>query len=410
MFEQIRANKMKSVWLIIAMGAILFAMGYFLGAAFLDSFVFGVVIAAIIWIIMNLTAYYAGDSIFLGMARAKKIQKKDHPKLFNIVEEMTIASGLPKMPDIYIIDDPSPNAFATGRNPNKAAIAVTSGLLRMLNRDELQGVVAHELGHIKNRDILLMIIAGVTVGAIVLIAKWMWIFLILGGGRGGRRGSGGGGGQAFAILFLVALVFMILAPIFSRLLYFALSRRREYLADASSALYTRYPEGLASALEKISSSTHVLASANEATAPMYIINPVHKAGLKASDLSSTHPPTSERIKILRGMGNGASFATYDRAYRQVHGGRGGVIPGSALAGAAGLVQARTAPLEEKQPPKVEKAEKLERAREVSGLLEKLNKYTALACQCGTAFRVPPDYRGKSIKCPRCGRDNPIPGK
>jgi len=408
MFEQIRANKIKSLWLIVSIGAVLLAMGYFLGAAFLDSGISGIVLATIVWVIMNLVAYYAGDSIFLGMARAKKIQKKDHPQLFNIVEEMVIASGLPKMPDIYIIDDPAPNAFATGRNPYKSAVAVTSGLLRMLNRDELQGVIAHELGHIKNRDILLMIIAGVTVGAIVLIAKWMWYLLILGGGgRSSRRSSGGGGGGGAAILILVALVFMILAPIFSRLMYFALSRRREYLADASSALYTRYPEGLASALDKISSSTHVLASANDATAPMYIINPLHKAGLKASDLSSTHPSTSERIKILRTMGNSAAFATYDRAYRKVHGGSGGVIPAGTLKGAAGLVQSRAAAVEEKRPPAVEK---VERARDVTDLVERLNKYTALACQCGTAFRVPPDYKGKAIKCPRCGRDNPIPGR
>ncbi|MCK4362675.1 MAG: peptidase M28, partial [Dehalococcoidia bacterium] len=174
-----------------------------------------------------------------------------------------------------------------------------------------------------------------------------------------------------------------------------------------SALYTRYPEGLASALEKISSSTKVLSSAKRATAPMYIINPLHKPGLKASDLTSTHPPTSERIRILRSMGGSASFADYDRVFRQVHKGGGGVIPSDTLAGAAGLVEARGESGEEKRP---EKIEKLERAREVSDLLEKLNQYTALDCNCGAKFRIPPDFKGRSIRCPRCGTINPVPGR
>jgi len=409
MWEQIRANKQKSIIVVICMGALLLAIGYFLGAAFLGSGIYGIILACIVWLIMNLVAFFQGDNVFLAVSKARKISRDDHPKLFNIVEEMQIASGLPKMPDIYIIDDPAPNAFATGRDPNKAAIAVTSGLLQKLNRDELQGVVAHEIGHIKNRDVLLMIIAGIMLGAIVMLAYLAWYSLILGGARGGRRssGGGGGGGQAFAIILVVAIVLMILAPIFARLLYFAMSRKREYLADASSALYTRYPEGLASALEKISSSTSVLSSANSTTAPMYIINPLHKKGMRARDLTSTHPPTSERIRILRSMGGSASFADYDRVFRQVHKGRGGIIPSATLAGATGLVESRGASVEEK---KLEKEEKLERARETSDLLEKLNRYTALACDCGAKFKVPLDFKGKSIKCPRCGTINPIPGR
>jgi len=409
MFQQIRANKIRSIWLIIGMGLLLLGVGYTIGEFAFGSGVAGIILATIIWLIMNLVALFEGDNIFLSVSKARKLKRDDHPRLYNIVEEMKIASGLPYMPDIYIIDDPAPNAFATGRNQKKSAIAVTSGLLRMLNRDELQGVIAHEMGHIKNRDVLMTVIAGIMVGAIVLLANLAMWYLFLGGARGGRRTSSGGsgGGQAFLIILLVSIVLIIVAPIFARLLYYALSRKREYLADASSALYTRYPEGLASALEKLSSSTHVLASANQVTAPMYIINPLHKAGLKASDLSSTHPPTSERIRILRSMGNSASLATYDRAYKRVRGGKGSVIPGGAMAGAAGLVATREAVAAE---PKPAKKEKLERARDVSGLLEKLNNYTALACQCGTAFRVPPDYKGKSIKCPRCGRDNPIPGR
>jgi len=406
-WEQIRSNKIKSVWLVAGMGALLLGMGYLIGEVFFDSGIAGIILASIIWLIMNLVAFFQGDNVFLSISKAKKLERSDHPRLFNIVEEMKIASGLPKMPDIYIIDDPAPNAFATGRDPNKAAIAVTSGLLQRLNRDELQGVIAHEIGHIKNRDVLLMVISGIMMGAIVLLADLALLYLIFGGARGGRRGPSGGGGQGQMIILIVGIVFIILAPIFARLIYFAMSRRREYLADASSALYTRYPEGLASALEKISSSTKVLSSAKRATAPMYIINPLHKPGIKARDLSSTHPPTSERIRILRSMGNSASFADYDRVFRQVHKGGGGVIPQSTLAGAAGLVEARGESVEEKKP---EKIEKLERAREVSGLLEKLNRYTALACNCGAKFRIPPDFKGSSIRCPRCGTINPIHGR
>ena len=408
MWEQIRANKIKSVWVIAGMGVLLLGFGYLIGEVFFESGIVGIVLASIVWLIMNLVAFFQGDQVFLSVSKAKKLERSDHPKLFNTVEEMTIASGLPKMPDIYIIDEPAPNAFAMGRDPKKAAIAVTSGLLQKLNRDELQGVIAHEIGHIKNRDVLLMVISGITMGAIVLLADFALIYLILGGAGGGRRSSSsGGGGQGQIIILIVGIAFIILAPIIARLLYFAMSRKREYLADASSALYTRYPEGLASALEKISSSTNVLKSANRVTAPMYIVNPLHKPGLKASDLNSTHPPTSERIRILRSMGSSASFADYNRVYSQVHKGGGGVIPQSALAGAAGLVETRAASVEEARP---EKAEKLERTREVSDLVEKLNDYTAMACQCGAKFRVPPDFKGKNIKCPRCGTVSQIPGR
>ncbi|MEA1958781.1 MAG: M48 family metallopeptidase [Chloroflexota bacterium] len=407
MFEQISANKNKSIVLVIVMGALLLGIGYAIGEVFFDSGVSGIILASIVWLIMNLVAFSQGDQVFLAISKAKKIDRGDYPQLYNVVEEMKIASGLPVMPDIYIIDDPAPNAFATGRNPNKSAIAVTSGLMRTMNRDELQGVIAHEMGHIKNRDVMLMVISGILMGAIVLLADMAMWYLILGGGRGGRRSSGGGGGGAEIIILIVGVALIILAPILARLLYFAMSRKREYLADASSAQYTRYPEGLASALEKLSSSTAVLKSANRVTAPMYIINPMHKAGIKASDLTSTHPPISERIRILRGMAGGASFADYDKAFRQTHKSNRGVIPGSALAGAAGLVGVRQAAAEDKAG---EKREKLNRSREVSSVIEKLNKYTALACECGTAFRVPQEYKGKSIRCPRCGRDNPIPDR
>jgi heat shock protein HtpX len=267
MWEQIRSNQIRSAVLVAVMGLVLLAIGYFLGLYFFGNAIGGLIIALIVWAVLNLVAFFQGDNILLGLSRAKKISRDDLPRLYNVVEEMRIASGLEKMPDIYIIDDPALNAFATGRDSSKAAVAITSGLLQKLNRDELQGVIAHEIAHIKNRDVLLMAICGVLLGTIVILAWYASRIMLFGGMAGGRRSSSGGGGGGLIIL-AVAIVLMILAPIMAQLIYFAVSRKREYLADASSALYTRYPEGLASALEKLGASTAQLKSANKATAPM----------------------------------------------------------------------------------------------------------------------------------------------
>ncbi len=401
MWQQIRSNQIRSVILVAALGAVLLVLGIALGAAFLGGWQAGLAIALVIWIILNLVAFFGGDDILLAMSHARKISKEDHPRLYNVVEEMKIASGLEYMPEIYIIDDPALNAFATGRNPKKAAVAITSGLLQKLNRDELQGVIAHEMAHIKNRDVLLMTLCSIMLGAIVILAEMMFWSMLFGGGRS-RRSSGGGGGGG-AIIMLVGIALMILAPILAQLIYFAISRRREYLADASGALYTRYPEGLASALEKLGRSTGQLKSANKATAPMYIVNPFRKEGMAASDLSSTHPPISERIRILRSMGGGAGFADYERAYEQVHKGGKAVIPAAALAGAAAVTA--SAPVSGDS-----KSERLEMARETSDLLWKHSDHSLVNCECGTKLRVPPNYRGSKVKCPHCGRINPLPGR
>ncbi len=380
--------------LTIGMGALLILIGYFLGLAF-DSAISGLVIAILIWVILSLVAYFQGDSILLGMSRAKKIRPDDHPRLYNVVEEMKIASGLEKMPDIYIIDDPALNAFATGRDPNKASIAITSGLLQKLNRDELQGVIGHEISHVKNRDVLLMSMCSVLLGTIVLLAWYGSRFLIFSGAGSRRSSSSRGGGQGQIIILIVALVFMILAPIFAQLIYFAISRKREYLADASSALYTRYPEGLASALEKLAASTEQLKSANKATAPMYIINPFRARGMKASDLTSTHPPISKRIRILRAMA-GASFNDYDQAYHQIQGGKG-VIHAASLA--APTVPITTIKLE----GEADELNEIQRARETSDVMWRLSNYNTITCDCGAKLRVPPNFKEPQIRCPHCGR-------
>jgi len=399
MWEQIRSNRIRSVVLVIGMGALLFVVGYFLGLYFFESGIGGLLIAIALWLIMTLLGYFQGDSILLATAGAKKISHDDHPRLYNIVEEMRIASGLPKTPDIYIIDDPSLNAFATGRDPNKAAVAITSGLLKQLNRDELQGVMAHEISHIKNKDVLLMAMTSVLLGTIVMISWYGSRIMIYGGG--GSRRSSSSGGAAQGIIMIVALLLMILAPIFAQLIYFAISRKREYLADASAAMYTRYPEGLASALEKLGASTSQLKSANQATAPMYIVNPFRKKGREATDLSSTHPPLSERIRILRAMGGGASFIDYDNAYKQVRNGKGSIIPASAmsLAGESAKISSRG--------PAVEDPGRLERTRETSDLMWKLSNYKSIDCLCGTKLRVPPHFEEKTIQCPHCGRQHPV---
>jgi len=396
MWEQIRSNNIRTVVLVVGMGLLLLLLGYFLGLAFAGSGTAGLAIALAIWLVMSLVGYFQGDSILLTMSKAKKIKRDDHPRLYNIVEEMKIASGLPKMPDVYIIDDPALNAFATGRNPDKASVAITSGLLQKLNRDELQGVIAHEISHIKNRDVLLMAMASVMLGTIVILA-WYVSRVMIFGGAGRTRRSSSGGGQGQIIIFIIAIAFMILAPIFAYMIYFAISRKREYLADASSALYTRYPEGLASALEKLGASTGQLKSANKATAPMYIINPFRKKGRAATDLSSTHPPISERIRILRSMVGGASFVDYNNAYQQVHTGGGRVIPASALALAGTSYEAVTPEIKTKEP------DKLTRTRETSDLMWKLGKYKEIDCDCGAKLRIPPGFKEKQVKCPHCGR-------
>ena len=392
MWEQIRDNQARSVILVTSLGFMMVLLGSFIGWALLGNWSVGLLLALLVWIVMTLVGYFQGDSILLSLSNARKIGPEDMPRIYNVVEEMKIASGLEKMPDIYIVDDPALNAFATGRDKNHASLAVTSGLLQKLNRDELQGVVGHEMAHIRNRDVLLMALCSVLLGTIVIIAWYGSRVLFFGGGTR-RSSSGGGGAQVITLLAAVAL--MILAPIMAQFIYLAISRKREYLADASSALYTRYPEGLASALEKIAASTEQLKSANNATAPMYILNPFRKNGRVAEDLSSTHPPISERVRILRAMAGNASLAAYESAYNQSHKGGGGIIPGSELAAGDTALQRGTVSVAAAPGEK-------ERAREASDVLWKLHKYQEITCACGLKFKVPPDFQGDSLRCPRCG--------
>ena len=252
-----------------------------------------------------------------------------------------------------------------------------------------------------------MAITAVMLGTIVILSWYASRFLLFGAmtGSGRRSSSRSGGGGAQAIVLIVGLVLMILAPIMAQLIYYAISRKREYLADASSALYTRYPEGLASALEKIGGSKQQLKSANQATAPMYIINPLHKEGMKAADLTSTHPPISERVRILRAMTGGASFANYNDAYRKVHSGKQVIIPKTAAAGigAIGIRQASLAAPGELGLASEKASDKAASTHEVSDLMLRLNKYRTVDCECGARWKIPPGFKDNDVLCTRCGR-------
>jgi len=329
MWEVIRKNQRKSLFLLMLMGVVLVLLGYVIGIAIDPEGGFvGIILAMVIYFIMMIVAFSQGKSIMLRMSNAREIKKQDYPQLYNIVEEIRLSAGMPAMPKIYVIDDPAPNAFAAGMNPEKSVVAVTTGLLSMMNRDELQGVVAHEISHIINRDIRYMTLATVMVGTVAILSQIFVRSMIFGGMRGGRSSSGNKKGHP--IMLIVALLFAILAPIAVRLLYLSVSRKREYLADASAARLTRYPEGLASALEKIAGSTRDLKVADKSMAPMYIANPLKPKGQRLRNLSSTHPPLNERIRILRGMGKNSSYAGYQEAYQSVTGTSKGIIPKSAV--------------------------------------------------------------------------------
>jgi len=310
--ERIARNRRNSLLLIALFLAFITVFGYVIGFALLGDptrALVGLALALVVGVIAGLISYFAGDKMVLAASRAREITHDDAPVLFNVVEEMSIASGLP-MPKVYIVDDTAPNAFATGRDPEHATVAVTSGLLEKLDRDELQGVIAHEMSHVANFDIRYSMLVGILVGTTVLISDFFLRGLWFGGGgRGGGRRGGDGGGQLQIIMLLVAIVLAILAPLFARLLQLSISRQREFLADASAVRLTRNPKGLADALQKISGDREVLEVANRATAHLYIVNPIKRFEKRSKGLFSTHPPIEERIKILRTLESGGVAET-----------------------------------------------------------------------------------------------------
>jgi len=288
-FDAIEANKRNS-WILIAAMFVLFLAVISAFSYILDVGICGSVLGFFALIFYTVVVFYSGDKVILAATGAKEAKREEYPYLYNVVEGLSLASQIP-MPKVYVVKDAGPNAFATGRDPEHASVAVTTGLLERLNRQELEGVVAHEISHVANFDIRFAMIAIVFVGAIALLGDSV-ARMVFWGGAGRNRRDGGGA------LVLIALVFVILAPIFAQLIRFALSRQREYLADANGARLTRYPEGLANALEKIKTANIPTKSASDTTASLFFSNPFPK---KASFLAATHPPIDERIKKLRSM-------------------------------------------------------------------------------------------------------------
>jgi len=395
MWELIRANQRRSAILVATMGFVLLVLGAMGGVLLTgggEGIAIGLAVAFVVWGILMMVYLAAGESILLNSVRAKQIRKDDIPRLFNIVGEMSIASGLGYLPRVFVIDDPSPNAFAVGRKPESSAVAVTTGLLQRLNRDELQGVIAHEVAHLKNRDVKFMTLAAVLLGAIVILSDLIGRSLWYGSRGRSRSRSRSGGGQAELIILVIGLLFIILGPLMAQLLYFACSRKREYLADACSAQFTRYPEGLASALEKISGARIEPQFATRATMPMLIVPPMAAHG-SGSNLFSTHPPTVERIRILRGMGS-AGLAAYETAFRQAK--RGALFSDLSLKDAA----AESIRAASNEGPILS-------GHDAHSLSYEANEYLEVNCGCGLQTRIPPGFEQDHIRCVRCGSMLPL---
>lgn len=301
-YDAVAANRRNTFFLMVGFMVVVSIVAGAIGYIFIAdpvSAAVAAVIGMVVGLIISLIAYRSSDQFVLGISEAREIELRDHPQLYRTVENLCIGSGLP-MPKVYVINDSAPNAFATGRDPQHAAVAITTGLLEKLEPLELEGVMAHELSHIRNIDTRFMVMTTVLVGFIALMAdialRATWF------GAGARRGSRDrGGGGAGIVLLIVAIIAIIVAPIVASLLRMMLSRQREYLADASGALLTRYPEGLASALEKLEADTEPLEVANKATAALYIVNPLKGHESALNNMFATHPPIEDRVARLRAM-------------------------------------------------------------------------------------------------------------
>jgi heat shock protein HtpX len=300
-YQQIRQNKVRSILLVLVIAAILGVLGYFVGYFFTGDAagaVLFVPLALVLAGILSAGAYFGGDSIVLGASGAHQVSEQEQPQLVNVIRELSLAANVPE-PRVYIIDDSAPNAFATGRDPQHASVAVTTGLLQKLDREELQGVIGHELAHVANYDIRFSLLVGVLVGSIALLADMLARFWFWGGAARRRGSSGSGGGGGAAILMVIGLIVAILAPIFASLVQMAVNRQREYLADATSVELTRNPYGLERALAKLAADQDPLEVANRATQHLYVVNPIKKLDKSARGLFSTHPAIVDRINRLR---------------------------------------------------------------------------------------------------------------
>ena len=298
--NQTAANRRNSILLAVVVTGLLGALGYTIGFSTtgVPEGGIGTTLGALgLGSVLSLGSYFAGDKLVLAASGAKEVDDGSAPRLMNVVRELSLAANIP-MPKVHVINDTAPNAFATGRDPKHASIAITTGLLEKLDREELQGVIGHELSHVRNLDIRFSLLVGVLVGSIALLADFFLRFTFWGGGRSSSRSKEGGGGLQ-AVIFVVAILLAILAPIVGRLVQLAVNRQREYLADASAVELTRNPYGLERALAKIGTDKEVLEVANRATQHLYFTNPIKKFEERASGLFATHPPIVDRINRLR---------------------------------------------------------------------------------------------------------------
>lgn len=405
------ANKRKTVLLITIMGVLLAALGFTIGRLVdiwsgfisgaqgadnpMSAGLIGMMVALLVWLGLLITSLLGSDRIFLSLSGASEVTHDMYPQLYNTVEEMKIASSLPGMPSIYIIDDPAPNAFAVGKSPEDSSICVTAGLLAVCGRDELQGVIAHEMGHIMNRDILYMTVAATMLGCVTFIADAFLSSLRYAPvARYRSSAARAGKGLINVWLIVVGVLFIIISPILSRILYFSISRSREYLADATSARLTRFPEGLASALEKIMLSPEKMTTAPRATAPFYTASP-YKQDLH-DGMFATHPPLARRIKVLRAMSTGASFKDYVKAYWGVTHTHRALIP------ASDMKLGEEVKIREPSPQaSPSQAGSREASRKAGDIIRAMNSFVIITCACGMKMKIPPEFARGEVRCPRC---------
>ena len=462
MFELIRANQRRSRWLSGLMLLLLLGVGAAIGFSVYPNpaiwvrgvgllpvppqgasdfrggwIVFpgpmaGAGLAVVIWIFQTLMFYVSGDGIMMAAAGARELSREDHPQLFNVVEEMRLAANLPQMPRVFLIEDAGMNAFAAGRDPQHAAVAVTSGLLMRLNRDQLQGVVAHEMSHILHRDVSYMTRLAIMAGTIVMLCELFLRMTIHGSSSTRRyRGKGSQQGAVILVMLIVAVILWLVAPLLARMIYLACSRRREYLADLGGAVLTRNPEALASALEVISGNA-ALERVSGVTAPMFIVNPAVSGEQAFSRWTSTHPPVEDRIRLLRSLAGGrvpvdfggrlsnrereavnwwtrrmmerlnpesGNKSSADREQSDAARSMIGQVVQGAAAGAG--VAVGEGPRQETVETGESDLDRLRRTREVQDLMRKLNGFRFIACPCGARLKIPPDFRHERVRCPRC---------
>jgi heat shock protein HtpX len=396
MQEAIAANKRRSTMLLALMMTILVVLGIGLGELIAPNGggVFGLLAALIVGGVQWGVYQFTPASVVMSGMNARKLEKADCPRLFNVVEEMQLASGLAQMPEVWLVDTPTPNAFAYSDGRGNAVVAATSGLLWRLNRDELQGVMAHEVAHVVHQDVRFMTLAGVILGSIVILSDMARKWFFYGPrtvGRSSRSSSGNTHPGVQVVIFLLVMIVVVAGPLMAQLLYFAISRKREYLADAAAMVYTRYPEGLASALEKLHTYSADMPG-NRVAHAMCIVPPMAAQGLSGSSLFSTHPPTEERIAILRRVGGQISLESYLDASKKILGVNStGLMARGDLASSPRL-QAR-APSEE--GPVMERPQLRAMEQRAAG-------FRGINCSCGMVIRIPPHYERPEIRCIRCG--------